>query len=277
MTYIDGAIVRNNPVRLAYEEANRIWKSGARPDIVLSLGTGIQIDNQGKFVDAADKKLERVIRILPKKYATIAKVALDMVQSTIDCNREWIDFKSSGRGDRDRRHFHRLDVGLLFEKPPSIDDVEKTTDMWTKSQDYFRKTRSTHPKPGPYIHREYQNGLTHLRLKARRLLAVLFYLSNEINGNIPAGIFRTNLCCRLPPQSDGALNILVNRPNFRLKEVDINGESQTKPVRILLPEILDEQTLLGPIELDISEGQFTRTVEVQFPRRGNEWEPIGGF
>jgi hypothetical protein len=276
MSYVDGAIVRNNPVRLAYGEANRIWKSGARPDIVVSLGTGIQIDDKSRIVDATDKTLENMINRLPKKFATIAKVALDMVQATIDCNREWVDFKSSIRGEL-ARNCHRLDIGLKDEKPPSIDEVGRTDYMWSKSQQYFRQPRPSYIRPDPYIQPEYPSGREHLRVIARRLLAALFYLSNLLGSNMPAGPFKTNLCCRLPPQSDGALNILANRPNFRLKEVDANGEKIFHPVRALLPGMLDENTLLGPVELDISGGEYTRTVEVQFPRRSSDWEPIGGF
>lgn len=276
MTYVDGAIVRNNPVRLACEEANRIWKSGARPDIVVSLGTGIQVDSEGQIVDIRDKSLEKIIKLLPQKYSKVAKIALDMVQATIDCNREWVDFKSSVRGQRDR-NCHRVDIGLKDAKPPSIDDVGKTDEMWTRSRQYLREARSYYIPPDRYMQREYRTGIDHLRVIARRLLAALFYLSNVLESDMPKGPFKTNLCCRLLPQSDGALTIMAQRPTFRLKEVDANGEETFHPVRTLLPGILDEQTLLGPIELDISEGEYKRTVEVLFPRRYRDWEPIGGF
>ncbi|KAI1758229.1 acyl transferase/acyl hydrolase/lysophospholipase [Xylaria castorea] len=223
MTYVDGAIVRNNPVRLACEEAKRIWKSGARPDIVVSLGTGIQVDGDGQIVDIRDKSLEKTIQLLPKKYSKVAKIVLDMVQATIDCNREWVDFKSLVRGQSDR-NYHRMEIGINYMKPPSIDDVDRTNEMWSSSQQYLREPRWNFGPRDPYMLPEYENGIDHLRVIGRRLLATLFYLSDVLESEMPKGPFGTNLCCRLSPQSDGTLNILAQRPVFRLKEIDANGE-----------------------------------------------------
>ena len=47
-TYIDGAVQRNNTIRVADEERCLIWRSGNRkPDIILSIGSGIQVDRSG--------------------------------------------------------------------------------------------------------------------------------------------------------------------------------------------------------------------------------------
>ncbi|KAI0428869.1 hypothetical protein F5Y09DRAFT_332280 [Xylaria sp. FL1042] len=249
-TFTGEQTVSPPPSDLASQYSRRSWSS---------------VDSEGQIVDIRDKSLENIIKLLPQKYSKVAKIALDMVQATIDCNWEWVDFKSSVRGQRDR-NCHRVDIGLKDEKPPSIDDVGRTDELWTKSRHYLREPRSYFMPPDPYMQREYRTGMDHLRVIARRLLAALFYLSNVLENDMSKGSFKTNLCCRLLPQSDGALTIMAQRPTFHFH-----------PVRTLLPGILDEQTLLGPIELDISEGEHWRTVEVLFPRRYRDWEPIGGF
>lgn len=271
MHYVDGAIVRNNPVRLAYEEANRVWRTGAKPDIMLSIGTGIQTSYDGQIHDRKDEKLNRIKNLLPQRIRKQVETGLDMVQATLDCHREWVDFKSAFRGQLGQ-NCHRLDVGLL-NKPPALDDQNSIGELTSSSRDYFRDGRYS----GRYMQPEYQKGRDHIKVIARRLRASLFYLGHALPTSMPAGVLATKLCCRLSPQSDAAVTIIANRPIFRLKEVSISGEETFHPVRTLLPGILDERTLSGPVELDISAGEHRRTVEVLFTRRESDWEPIGGF
>ncbi|RSL92521.1 hypothetical protein CEP52_013763 [Fusarium oligoseptatum] len=127
--YVDGATVRNNPVRLAAEEATRIWKSSSPPDIILSLGTGIWIDEKCKYVEKPPSKIGR---LLPKGIKKKIETGIDMVYATLDCDREWTDFNGPLRG-RYKRNCHRLNVGL-YEKPPALDDIEHLVDIQTMSK-----------------------------------------------------------------------------------------------------------------------------------------------
>lgn len=274
MVYEDGAVVRNNPVRLAYEEARRIWSSGAPPDIVLSLGTGIQIGDDGKITETKDLKYEGFKKVLPQGMKRMVETGLDMVQATMNCQREWVDFKSAFRG-RLGRNCHRFNIGLQ-NKPPSIDQIDQVDDLSTKSQIYIRDY-NRYTTQRKYMQPEYARPRDHIITIARRLLASLFYISDELPKSMPSGPFNTTLHCRLPPQSEGAYNILNSQALFRLKEVNAHGEEVFHAVKLMLPEMLDYQTLSGSVELYISEGSHERSVEVQFPRRGKHWEPIGGF
>ncbi|KAI0902824.1 hypothetical protein F4823DRAFT_629883 [Ustulina deusta] len=270
MMYVDGAVVRNNPVRLAYEEARRIWNSGAAPDIVLSLGTGILVREDGKIADTKDTEYETIKKALPRGLKRMIETGLDMVKATMNCQREWVDFKSAFRGQLGR-NCHRLNIGLQT-KPPSLDNVDMVESLFNTSQKYIRDHYNRR-----YMQSEYTRPRDHITVIARRLLASLFYLSDKLPSSMPTGPFNTTLHCRLSPQCEGAYNILSNQPIFRLKEVNADGEEVFHPIRLVLPEILDDQTLAGPVELYISEGNHRRSVEVQFPRRDRHWEPIGGF
>ncbi|GAW20800.1 hypothetical protein ANO14919_103110 [Xylariales sp. No.14919] len=250
MTYVDGATVRNNPVRLAYEEAKRIWKTGVPPDIVVSLGTGILVNSDGRAMDRKDNRFKSLKKMLPRGLKKMVETGLDMVEATMDCNREWVDFKSVFRG-RLGQNCHRLDIGLE-DKPPSLDNLDAIQNLSSSSRAYAGLAK-------PYLQPEYRRAEDHIRVIARRLVASLFYLSDELGASMLPGPFRTTLCCRLSPQSDGALNILAHAPVFRLREASVDGEESFHPVRLLLPDILDKRELSGPVELDISEGEHERT------------------
>ena len=91
--YIDGAMHRNNPIQILEEERRAIWKDEAPPDILLSIGTGIQIGTDGTARSAGLR------RYLPRGIRGMVAVGLDVVQSTLDCNRQWDEFVTSMRGD----------------------------------------------------------------------------------------------------------------------------------------------------------------------------------
>ena len=90
--YIDGAVTRNNPVRLAYEEATRIWKSSKPPDIIVSVGTGILVGDDGSLIDNKSSHLDSFKALIPKGIRKKVETGMDMVQATLDCRREWLDF-----------------------------------------------------------------------------------------------------------------------------------------------------------------------------------------
>lgn len=265
-TYVDGAIIRNNPVRLACEESGRIWKSTKPPDIVVSVGTGILVDRTGAVDSRKSSHMQSLKTFLPRGIKKKVETGLDMVQATLDCHREWLDFSQPLRGRPLSRNCHRLDVGLST-KPPALDDVDSMRELSWTGQAYLRSLES----PSRSRHR--------IQAIARRLLATLFYLSDEVPATFTGGSIRSTLHCRLSPDSDGAPaligNMHVTRPLFRIREVDESGEEVVRPIRFL--EKFHEKTMSAPVELDVSTGTYDRFVEVQFPSRGKNWDAIGGF
>src|SRR5438552_1722541 len=91
-TYVDGVVVRNNPVRVAYEEDRKIWTSTCRPDIIVSVGTGVLVGKDGRPMMKKNQHVENLKKLIPARLRKKVETALDMVQSTFYCHREWEDF-----------------------------------------------------------------------------------------------------------------------------------------------------------------------------------------
>lgn len=68
--------------------------------------------------------IENLKRLVPARLRKQVETGLDMVQSTLDCHREWEDFVQGLNFDkRLRENCHRLDIGLR-DKPPKPDSVD---------------------------------------------------------------------------------------------------------------------------------------------------------
>ncbi|KAJ3538427.1 hypothetical protein NM208_g5905 [Fusarium decemcellulare] len=273
-TYLDGAILRNNPVRLAYEEETRIWGQSKRPDIVLSVGTGILIDFDGRLIQHRRPHIESLKNFLPKGIRKKVETGLDMVQTTLDCHEEWQNFIASLRSSPINRNCHRLDVGLI-NKPPGLDAVDEIHNLRHASEIYLRDAGFS----SKHLTGRYSCPPAQIDAIARRLLSSLFYLAGHIDHNMDGGTVRTTLHCRLSPFSGGASAMIsdMEGPKFRIREVDSNGEESVRPVRFMNKERFNPQTMSAEVELDVLAGSYTRFVDVQFPTRGKRWDAIGGF
>ncbi|KAL8925657.1 MAG: hypothetical protein Q9208_003340 [Pyrenodesmia sp. 3 TL-2023] len=136
-SYIDGALHRNNPIQVLEEERRAIWRDNAPPDILLSIGTGIQVGADG-CAKSAGKRHKTAMRLLPEGIRGKIAVGLDVIQSTVDCNRQWDEFVKSMKWDRDaHRVCHRLNIGLQ-ERPPILDDVDAILHLKQKARWYLR-------------------------------------------------------------------------------------------------------------------------------------------
>ncbi|KAK0734363.1 hypothetical protein B0T26DRAFT_67305 [Lasiosphaeria miniovina] len=279
--YEDGAIVRNNPVTVALEEEKRIWSSEIRPDIVVSIGSGICVEDSGSI-----RRNERSgggwKKILPARVRKLVDTGIDMVESTLDCEREWEDAVRSNPQLAGR--FHRLDIGIFDQKLPRLDEVDKMEELENLSTGYLAKNSETGQK---YFNTSYGSAYSHLRAVARQLLAALFYFSDagalgktsEYTKRLTGVIY-----CRLPP-SRGAQS-LVCAAMFRLREcrTPMFGTELDKPYTrdIIFTNTqgrsFDPFTLSAPVQFDIQAGSWTRTIEASFPaNRDSGWATISGF
>ncbi|KAK3941958.1 hypothetical protein QBC46DRAFT_352819 [Diplogelasinospora grovesii] len=278
-TYVDGAVVRNNPVRLAYDEDKRIWSSKYPkvPDIIVSIGTGIQVEANGRVKESRSHRLEKVKKLLPGGIRKKVEAGLDMVNATLDCHREWVDFKGAMQGSL-RRNSHRLDVGLL-EKPPPLDAVQNMQSLLNDCQDYFSPPSYSAQAPPPrYMDSRYATARAHIHVVARRLIASLFYLSHVLPGDMKGGRYKSHIHCRLTPQSESAISLLGLEPQFRMREVGSENNDIINAITYINPQHpFNRDTLSSHVQFEVSEGHYTRYIEVQFARRETEWEPIGGF
>jgi predicted acylesterase/phospholipase RssA len=263
--YVDGALHRNNPIQILEEERRAIWRDKTPPDILLSVGTGIQIGADGAAKNAG-KRQKTAHRLLPKGIRARIAVGLDVVQSTLDCNRQWDEFVKSMKWDRNTdRVCHRLNIGLK-ERPPNLDDVDAISYLKGEANWYLRPDQAQIP----YLNKRYRSAHKHIVKVARRLTAALFYfeliVAND-NENC-AGI----LHCRLSSaMRDNFRRMIADGPTFRVRQ-RIRGDSWCSSV---LDPRFDERTYSAKINFQVR--SLRRTIEMTLPKWNGSWERISGF
>ena len=263
--YIDGAVHRNNPIQILEEERRAIWKDKAPPDILLSIGTGIQIGTEGTATDLAVVQ-KAAMRLRWKGLRGRIAVGLDVIQSTLDCNRQWDEFVSAMRWDRrTHRVCHRLNIGLT-ERPPKLDDVAAIPDLKNKARRYMR------PDQTSYLNNRYESAHKHIVRVAQRLTAALFYFE-------AIGINEEEKCtgilhCRLSPtMRDNFRHLLSKCPTFRVRHYHrTRGDDWC--IFILKPNF-DDRTFSGEIMFQVRSKH--RVIEMTLPKWGGSWERISGF
>jgi hypothetical protein len=273
-TYIDGALRRNNPIRVADEERKLIWPDDrVRPDVILSLGTGIQVGLsrlRDRLVPSSNR--ERVKDLIPEGLRKNILAAYDIIASTLNCEKEWEDFVHAHRSDPQFVDIcHRLNVGLL-EKPPKLDDVSKIDELEEKAMNYLGKPRSSTPAV-PYINQRYRSAHDHIKVVANRLLATLFYFDDDDVGKEDSpptisGVLR----CRLSPSMRRQFaSLLHSGPEFRVQ--DSSGRAQDffrKPQ-------FDKTTFSSPVKFYENTGVNGYWIEIRIKSRGADWQQISGF
>lgn len=146
--YVDGALMRNNPVQVLEEERRKVWTDNSPLDIVLSIGTGIQANAEGATkVDSRAFNLAK--NIVPKGLKGKVAVGLDMIQSTLDCEKQWKDFVSA-MDVKTRVSCHRINVGL-DERPPNLDDFSKLPLLKREAEEYLK------PPGNTYVYDQYSS------------------------------------------------------------------------------------------------------------------------
>lgn len=266
--------MRNNPVQIALDEAVSIWGADpANPDIVLSLGTGIQVDASGGFCEKKNMKLEALKITMPGRWRKMIDTGLDMVASTLNCQREWDNFTRAHHDGGTK--LHRLNVGLE-DSPPKLDNVGSMASLREASQKYVHQdTRHNYP-----FAQGYTNAYLHIEAVARRLIASLFYISEEING--PESVRKSVIGfihCRLPPNTAAAVMELVSAVRFRLvQQPKIYGATDPVYTEIRFqPQEFSRETMAIPVSFKLMAGSWKRSIEVQISRRSPVWTGISGF
>lgn len=266
--YIDGALHRNNPIQILEEERRAIWTDEAPPDILLSVGTGIQIGADGS-AKSAGRRQKTAMKLLPKGIRARIAVGLDVIQSTVDCNRQWDEFVKSMKWDQNtHRVCHRLNIGLE-DRPPNLDDVDAMISLKEKARSYLHRGYSNHAQI-PYLNRRYKTAHKHIVAVAHRLTAALFYF--ETTAADEDGKCVGILHCRLSSaMRDHFRRLLNENPTFRVCQ-KLRGDNWNSSA--LNPQF-DERTYSGSITFPIT--SETRVIEITFPKWGGSWERISGF
>ncbi|KAI6752499.1 hypothetical protein HG530_013868 [Fusarium avenaceum] len=273
-TYVDGALIYNNPVSLAYSEVNKIWPGSLPPDLVLSIGTGLVIDTKsGKVKTKHNSKLETFKKLIPRGYLMRIEAGLGIVQSSTSCHRAWEAFRSTAVTDhRLRNSCHRLNVGL--PQRVEMDEVDKMDTLIADCERYLDDRTDLF-----YYDDMYRTASGHIQRVARRLLGSLFYYDGPLGKTMKGGKRVGSIFCRLETGSASAKELLRDNPKFRLRQIP---ESHGKAVysRILHhggSKGWNERELSALMVLRVEEGTYKRIIEVNLPDWQQDWEPISGF
>jgi hypothetical protein len=233
------------------------------------------VDKDGNVVVDRSDRLASLKHMLPRGVRKKVETGIDMVEATLNCHREWVNFHSTLRG-RLRKNSHRLDVGLR-SKPPALDDVESMWSLAHEAQTYLYNGQNQNFQKLSYLHPDYALARDHIQAVARRLKASLFYLSQVLDTHMEGGVYQGTIHCRLTPRSAAARALIAQKPRFRLHEIGKSRSEAINPIEEMSSRWFQDSTLSGPVEIRVSDGEYQRLVEVQFPNREDHWEPIGGF
>ncbi len=138
--YIDGAVLHNNPVRIAESERKMLWPNSHVPDVVLSLGTGaaVNLDSAGPAMSEHTTAARKGILSHSRDLYRILRSNLEQ---TLDCERAWNDYFATVTTALPKSfspsRFIRVNpnVGTI----PALDDKDKMGDLRAKVQETQRR------------------------------------------------------------------------------------------------------------------------------------------
>lgn len=164
-TFQDGGLWRNNPIDIAISEARALWPTIVEPDVVLSLGTGYQADEDAQMSDPSPTETSPLFNspIIPTDLgrAEIAMAtALQDVQqprgiwrsgfitrclesflSTMD-GQKFYDLPNQwNRAADGMNRYFRLNV-QLEGKTPALDDVSTMSPLKSEARKQHTKNKS---------------------------------------------------------------------------------------------------------------------------------------
>ncbi|KAH6848113.1 hypothetical protein B0I37DRAFT_376721 [Chaetomium sp. MPI-CAGE-AT-0009] len=183
-TYLDGAILYNNPVEIADQERKAIWPDGHYPDIVLSLGTGHSTGDQS----LPARKLTRSKTGIVTYVQDLIELLRMNMDTTLNCDEAWLKYESliksvAGHFDAEIPMFRISPT--LQGRLPGLDETAKAKDLNER------------------VATALKDDCTVIKV-ARQLVASSFYFELEsINDGYGEKFQATGqICCRLSPRSD---------------------------------------------------------------------------
>lgn len=137
---MDGAVLFNNPIEIAAEEARRIAHAENLceiPDIVISIGTGIQHDDN----DPEDDRLSRMPKVIakPSFIKILFTIVRNQIRLTLDAEKRWKTWHQNvGENSALCKLSYRLnpDLGVT----PLMDDVGSLLNLRQKTQSWAQKS-----------------------------------------------------------------------------------------------------------------------------------------
>ena len=195
-TYLDGSIFGCCPAQIAYEEAVALWPANSPAlDLLVSLGTGLQIDYQPHTPSISSFT----------GFTGSLSVISSMMQRQMDVEKCWIRFQS-GMPPAIKSKLHRLDPPLDDDQRQAFDDASKIEELVSTTKAWIAK----------------EPGRNQIRDIAHKMLANLFFFEPDDNsvaraaervGSIGSGEnhLSGSIRCRLHRNSGGLRRLLTEK------------------------------------------------------------------
>ncbi|KAI0124847.1 hypothetical protein BJ170DRAFT_478611 [Xylariales sp. AK1849] len=164
-TYIDGALYHNCPIWVAHHERKLIWGdvAGSLPDIVLSLGTGInnsELEVTASRSSTSSRESTNLTSPTSKQKPTkgflptqLWNTVSDRFESLLNCNKIWDGFIAENShldwSKDDHHRYIRINPEMPF-KVPRLDDVSALEDIEQATTAYVHKNM---PRIREIVHR----------------------------------------------------------------------------------------------------------------------------
>ncbi|KAH7152606.1 hypothetical protein EDB81DRAFT_431399 [Dactylonectria macrodidyma] len=281
-TYEDGAMADEHPMHLAFSECSKIWPGSSQPDIVVSIGTGLVVDQAGRRKTQNDPRTEQLISMLPGAIRKQVETSYNTIRSTNACEDAWTGFVQSHQ--MSKKDCHRLNVAL--GKDVKLDDVKEMGSLNKAFKNYLHQR--------PYFYEPFSSLDDHVCAVSRRLVASLFCFSHNLHERMPGGHARGWIFCRVEPGSTAATWLSELDLQFRVLHEptapEENGPSSrhsrpraTRSTRMRFSSgsrLFDPHDMVAQVTLRLIEGSFRRTIQLHSPEwRGaqDHWEAISGF
>lgn len=237
---MDGAILHNNPIEIAMAESRNVMVSGnlsPTPDILLSLGTGLQSDY--KYNDEAHPKISGIVSKLPEIHTRIAfaKMLFTMiryqVKLNLDAELRWQKWQEGIADEQLLSRVFRINPDL-GEAPPPLDAVDQVTSLKDKVTGWIHNNEVEKQR---------------IREIAGRLVASSFYYERTDNAHKTKDSLlqlRGVIRCRLPDDS----------PDMKSLGKFLRSCSSTAPSFLVVRKDGDDQRFPVPVEDMIVDGRF---------------------
>ncbi|KAI1264025.1 hypothetical protein F5Y18DRAFT_418041 [Xylariaceae sp. FL1019] len=238
--FMDGAILHNNPIEVAVAEARNVMASSnlsLTPDIILSLGTGLQKDY--KYDDEHHPKISGLVDNVPHVYGKVAYVKMVFtmlhyqVKLNTDAEDRWKKWRESIVDERMLSRVFRINVDL-GRAPPRLDAVDQVTSLRDEVTGWISNNESEKQR---------------VREIACRLVASSFYYERTGNAHKTEDSLlqlRGVIRCRLPEESH----------DMRSLGRFLRSNTSTTPTFIAVRGDGDDERFPVPIEDMIVSGRF---------------------
>ncbi|CAD0083511.1 unnamed protein product, partial [Aureobasidium vineae] len=263
-TYYDGGVYHNNPINIAERERKLIWPEVKEPDVVISIGTGHNLNSREQKKEIPYKPV--ATRGIISQGMFLANMAKDHIAVSLDSEQTWKDFLANTKKPDDRFRYVRLNTTFRTH-PPLLDDLSKIKELRDMAHKQFAGQYET-------------------KMLALKLVATCFYFhpdeADPRNRKEVMGYIR----CRLPDDDPriSALGTFIfekvgvaNEACFLISEQGRAGSHTTVRLgtEVLERMIRSCEFQLKQIKIPVSNEIYKTCVELRFAP-GQSF-PISGF